>query len=371
MNNNYHFTITPLTYLHVGSGDVIEPIKYIIKDNKLYYLNQSNYIKHLVSLDKKRVYEVLDGSRLNEIAKYFYLKFDPKISDNWIYNYPVEPSVQQEYLKNLDSQNNLNEIYQFIRSSMTEYPIIPGSSLKGSIRTAILSKMAQSSRHLPNSNNKRQVEGELLKVRGDRDRYDIPNDPFKYFKVSDINIAVDNLAVKKLINIKGSSSLPKPDPQKPPMSLEEFTRWQQMNKNKVQQTSEQIDFNLEVVAPTNSSIGKGRIDIHDSFYRANQTVFEQSAGDLNNLRRLIKLLNEHYKNLLTSDSAFFNKPELSLGYKKIVADFTNLKDNECIIRMGKGAGQHSLMFEYSRQLPTTRNLIDKTAMGWCKLSFTL
>ena len=78
-----------------------------------------------------------------------------------------------------------------IRNPLTNEPYIPGSSVKGSIRTAYL---AYKKRQFENNNdNSSIIEGKRLNAMNDKQKFSVELDPFKFLKVSDfISLDFDN-----------------------------------------------------------------------------------------------------------------------------------------------------------------------------------
>jgi len=143
-----------LTPLVVGSGNEIMPWEYVIFDEGdkriLYRFDLFRFYKILSDEDKKEFGEILNNTidmNKNEvlgIRKFVNRKKDDykeKIEEIKIYQEEVEGHYYGKYKKNIDKtvqnkESNQLTISEFMRSKGRAY--VPGSSLKGSIRTALL-----------------------------------------------------------------------------------------------------------------------------------------------------------------------------------------------------------------------------------------
>src|SRR5690554_4069344 len=96
MSTKYEFDLIPLSYIHIGSGEKLEPISYVIKDGYLYYINQGNYIDHLISKEEDRLYQILDECKLHEISQYLANSFDEKNRSLWITRYKFDKSIEYD-----------------------------------------------------------------------------------------------------------------------------------------------------------------------------------------------------------------------------------------------------------------------------------
>ena len=154
LNTIYKIEAECLTPLVVGSGNEIMPWEYVIFDEGdkriLYRFDLFRFYKILSDEDKKEFGEILNNTvdmNKNEvlgIREFVNRKKDDykeKIEEIKIYQEEVEDHYYGKYKKNIDKtvqnkESNQLTISEFARSRGRAY--VPGSSLKGSIRTALL-----------------------------------------------------------------------------------------------------------------------------------------------------------------------------------------------------------------------------------------
>jgi CRISPR-associated protein Csm5 len=145
------YTITPLTGIHIGTGDELTFLDYKIasivgevdfKKPMFFKFSSDRILQRL--LDNEQAMTAFERASVNgnmrELQKFF--------QDNCVNikdtDYPCEITKQflKTYNENLNKDPHLNaaKVLQMYRAQGTPYPVIPGSSLKGSIRTALLNK---------------------------------------------------------------------------------------------------------------------------------------------------------------------------------------------------------------------------------------
>lgn len=187
MKTSYILKITPLTGLHVGTGVELTPFDYIIagdgeKGVYLYRFAPEDLVKGMSSKDRMELSMHADNEDIPALRKLFVRCFDEKYI---LSKAPVSREVAEVYRKSLGTSRNQLVIDGMYRKSDTLSPMIPGSSIKGGIRTALLNEAARKkNKTLPGGKlNFRQFEADLQKdVFG---YHDPKNDPFRDLIVRD------------------------------------------------------------------------------------------------------------------------------------------------------------------------------------------
>lgn len=129
-----------LTPVHVGSGETIEPHEYFIKDGYLHKLNMNRFLAELPQDKKEEFVDFIDRVELTKLRMFpkdnaTDLSIDGKIK--------VSQSVQREYNNKVKEIKNRLEINLFPVNGISKTPYLPGSSLKGAFRTAIINCFTQ------------------------------------------------------------------------------------------------------------------------------------------------------------------------------------------------------------------------------------
>lgn len=148
--------LTPLSPIHMGSGEDFEPTNYVVSDGFLQLFDPSNIQlpnilrDQLLNIAKRKLPDVGTKSGNQECVRYIldlhsWFKRNNSIIAQSAYHFvPVSNSVEKEYEKAFGNARNEGEaVNQFI-IERTEYnPItgqvyIPGSAFKGTVRTTWL-----------------------------------------------------------------------------------------------------------------------------------------------------------------------------------------------------------------------------------------
>ena len=166
------YILTPLTCIHIGTGEEITSLEYKIEKTKykkpLYCkFSDDNLLQRI--LDDKQDLDDFNQACKNRDKKYFH---DTFTKDDLDYFCDVTEDFI-DYTEDRDPHNNAMSVFQMYRTR--GLPVIPGSSLKGSIRTALLNK------HLNDLNDKDIFMDEGLARRALLDY----NDPLRTVCITD------------------------------------------------------------------------------------------------------------------------------------------------------------------------------------------
>jgi CRISPR-associated protein Csm5 len=136
--NNYRLKITALSPIHIGTGEAYDPTNYVIDKNVFYVFNEVLFYKGLSTLDKNSF-----NNKLNDYMQIIDFYKTHRESAIGIAHFECEVSaeVQNAYNKqnNKDGTKNKNllEIQTTFKNPNTHRAIIPGSSIKGMLDTAL------------------------------------------------------------------------------------------------------------------------------------------------------------------------------------------------------------------------------------------
>ncbi len=172
-----------LSPLHIGSGEEIEVYDYVIT-KKLYKLDLNKLLSVLTPSECENVLKMLENnivSYKNFLLKIFNEKdfLLPKVSS---FSILISKAVSDFYNEKSNDPMNLLPVKLFQRNF--NGPYVPGSSLKGAIRTAILFNRFHPGLHNQLRKNLRDLtsskwEEKVLNCSSPQD------DPFKAVKISD------------------------------------------------------------------------------------------------------------------------------------------------------------------------------------------
>ncbi len=175
----YRLTLSFYSPVHIGEGREIEPFEYIINDNILYTFSFEELVSALSPAERQELLQLqrsLKPSSLKDLRNFVKHRCNPEYYREKI---PITPAVAKLYEEKFLEIQNMLKMEPFIKTMGT--PFIPGSSLKGVIRTAVLNHWAEEGHRDEHDILKAKVPNK----RGER-RPDIARDVFKFLKLPDI-----------------------------------------------------------------------------------------------------------------------------------------------------------------------------------------
>jgi CRISPR type III-A-associated RAMP protein Csm5 len=302
--------IKTLTPVHIGSGKEISPTEYLVEDGYFYRINLNSLFADpdFQNLSEKFIDSALHTRYLGDLIPKEFLK------KHILYSLPITGKAK-EYLK-----TNKTIVKEFIKTAGKVF--IPGSSLKGSILSAIFY-------HILKENFSTNEEFILKNLQF----------PKKYKYEDFLDFVFSRLA-------KDST-----------LKRFTFTRWLDVTDSNTKNPSEVLQISLAKV--------KG----------------SKSGKELPILYETLKVNVEFTTEIKSQNTIFKEEEILSIVdnfYKKVLAkDKNQIKTNEILIRLGQGVTAYAtsclilaeeLRISYPIRPPTTRKRIDEILpMGWVKI----
>lgn len=171
----YMMTLTILSPVHIGSGVDIDPLEYVVKNGIFYRLDLPKFINHLDSAVRREFSQ--KASDPNPIVLRDFIRRHAANPEKFACFQADAGAFESVYQASLKDSKRRLEICLMTRSPGKWQAYIPGSSVKGAIRTAIVSQLAKGKR-LPRIEPK-SFEKDLLAYG------DAKQDPFRCIKISD------------------------------------------------------------------------------------------------------------------------------------------------------------------------------------------
>ncbi|MHD0396720.1 type III-A CRISPR-associated RAMP protein Csm5 [Staphylococcus simulans] len=212
----YKIKLTAIGPIHIGSGQTIRKQEYIYDDyqSKVYFIDGLKMTKFLKAKHLLNKFLSYIGQNAHRANLMYFLKNNNVKKEDWVkftkYSLPVYQGKNVNKLKRVDTFDNkakpLNDIHTMIRDGNGEV-YIPGSSLKGALRTVIqgynaevessIARKAQNRFNLSLSALKNLNDDELVKL-------------FQKIKVSDSTVITsDDIAIYQKVDInKKATSMP-------------------------------------------------------------------------------------------------------------------------------------------------------------------
>lgn len=331
-----------LSPLHIGAGDEIDPLNYIIKGGKLYRVSFERYVERMNDTERAKFEELISKGNLVELRKYVAKNIN--MERDILYSTEVSPQVEQLYKAKISDIQNQLLINSFIRTEGLVKPLVPGSSIKGAIRTAVVSGLAQASR-LPKPRDIREEYEFESRVLGYRDP---KGDPFRGIKIRDKTLPSDSTIIREVQNVS--------------------------KKNGGGLQSNNIQLICEV---SHSTITGKPVDFETEISFDEALFSTRFLSKVLTKGQIVKLCTEFYRDKMENEhKKFYKNSEVETCSTQLLD--TLLDENSCLLRVGRFSGVESVTLDnYRNPKPpgnktawgTTRNLAEgKYPMGWVKLT---
>ena len=369
---HYTLTVEPVTCVHIGTGEQLSPLDYTIsrskQGNDLFINFLSESILKRIAADPKKSAEferLSSGGDMKALAGFFHE--NAKNADiNYICHCTREFLKIWEENKDKDPLQNGRFVEQMYRQGMR--PVIPGSSLKGSVRTAILNAALEDCYNRNNLRGKKdnQIQKELL------DFKDAKNDPFRALQFGDcVFDGRGTQIVGALKNIKTDRDGEVVEHNTSQILAEAIKGYFLRNGTDANLAGE-ARFALDVDLAEEKAVSK-KITIQDIVNACNDFYWREFKTEYE----------KFYKNACGSECDAITKLHKEL---KAVAEDAQ-KQNEFIIRVGRWSQVEFVTFDENFRSPKTRRGKDgkplpygKTRtvfnydglylpLGWCRCSF--
>ncbi len=197
--------ITPLSPVHIGCGLDYEPTNYVIDGGKLYYFEPEALLDQLSAQEHREL--LLAAEDLRRVQRYIFERRDKAIQVAR-FAVPVPESVQTFYQSRIgqvvqrepgSEVLNKLEIARTAFNPFTLDPILPGSSLKGAIRTAILEALRREKGKefpLPSPEDNRSSDQIARQMEQTLLGGSFHSDPMRFIKVSDASFRIGNVKLR-------------------------------------------------------------------------------------------------------------------------------------------------------------------------------
>lgn len=194
----WDLAITPLAPVHVGTGEDFDPTNYVIDGNNLYVFRPEAALISLPESARQELLDIVTGrpdvQMIKRIQAFFH-RHRERLIPGTDHVMPVPPSIAAEYEnrvgKTAQREQTGREIINQLRIERTYTepatlrPVLPGSSLKGAIRTALLDRanaghvLTSEERELKPQQQNRALQQRLFRYR------QFEQDPMRLVQLSD------------------------------------------------------------------------------------------------------------------------------------------------------------------------------------------
>lgn len=319
MEKPLKFRLHIISPVHIGCDDVYEPTSFVIDEKKqrLIEFDPMDFIKSLSMQDRQRFTAIcMQGSISSIVSIYKFISSkqvkgrEVEIASGLLSHYKKVRDMSTNDEKKIRQELNQFTISRTAYNPHNNLPYIPGSSLKGSLRTAYLSKLAKDRGIKGRKDRAKDLEIELLQG-------SFATDPFRMVKVSDF-LPVKDVKTKIVYAVNKKKKTSKFEARGPFQILETVKE---------------------------GAIFEGVISIQQP---------EQKAGISKPIqpKELLKSINDFYSTLIKEEDEITKE----IGVGSIVAQRINDKFKDRIgktaflLRIGRHSGAEAVTIERNRNI---------------------
>lgn len=392
MKERFKLTIELLTPVHIGTGVELTPLDYKVtsklgttdfKKNMYFKFSSDKILKRMIESGDTQKLAKFEEASVKGNMKELQSFFQQNLASVEDLDYPCEVTngFVKRYSENQgkDPYDNASKVYQMYRPEGLKTPVIPGSSLKGSIRTAILNSI------LYNISNEKydKLKDDFQEIRNDKDKpkfesklqrallgsySDAKNDPFRAIQIADCSFSAKNSQlVGELYNV----------------SLNQQNK--KIERLKIQILAEVIKGNLMGTSEKTETT----LLIDTDLLNTNQIAKKITAEEI------VKACNDFFKIQFDNEFEKFYEVCESENCSKLdeldkqISNIVNSNDNSFVIRVGRWSQVEFVTFGSDFRSPKTskdkktgkpkgwggtRTLFDYNGqylpMGWCKCTIS-
>ncbi|NVM21953.1 MAG: type III-A CRISPR-associated RAMP protein Csm5 [Desulfobacterales bacterium] len=190
MKETIKFCIQTISPIHIGCDDVYEPTGFAIDEEaqQMVVLDSLSFISQLEDSEKLEFSNICAKGTIASILEVYKFLRNRLVNGRavdvchgFLEHYKKTLDIPLNNEKTIRQELNRFEIPRTAFRSVDQRPYIPGSTIKGALRTAYLNLMEREKKlsELGKERDSRKLEQRLMEYDG------IPTDPFRMVKVSD------------------------------------------------------------------------------------------------------------------------------------------------------------------------------------------
>lgn len=326
----YRFHVTPLTPIHIGSGEMLEPFEYVISEARLYRFSMDRFLLALPRQEQPRFVEVV-GQNI-PATRTFVAERAATAQQVARWQANISGPAIELYHKRMGGAEGHPEIRSASRTGDRLY--LPASSLKGALRTALLYHHMDPPQE---ARDARSLEQNVFQFRR------VQEDPFRAFKLGD-GPPLESLATMRAVAV----------------NTQRYGRWEEDVPLLVETMPALLSDHVE-----QTSVHAAGFD--DAFYRLHPRAFKLTP------QQIIQACRAFYGLHLESErEALANLPTAAAAYQALADHAGAMPEYACLMRLGWGSGRDATTVSYGLthgKRPTSRRLTeDGFPLGWAELS---
>jgi CRISPR type III-A-associated RAMP protein Csm5 len=327
-----------LSPVHVGSGNLLQ-------NNTDFVTTSDGENSYIRIVDDRKILELIGVERLND----WLLSIERKENTKELIKRYAPNSKVADYSKRrlVDCSTGVKKddtLKECIHSGLGQ-PYIPGSSIKGAIRTAILASLAEriTNKEEKIKTGKTDRNGNpylsASKIEGELFGKDPNSDIFRFIHVGDAYFEKDTEIALRVVNIN-------------------IRQGKNLQDNSKPQLVEAIG--IEVTSTLQMKIATD----YYNWAKANFANMGKLPFEINSLSNLFLLINNHTQQLVENEIEYWRTIDKT-GAEDFIDNMSNIlseiksceKGNECVLRIGHASGWRFITGGWTEKLDNFKNVV--------------
>lgn len=201
--NTIRVALEPLTPIHIGSGEDIDPLAYAIEDGRFLRFDLDRLLGSLAPDERADLMQCIDLGEPSAVRK--RLRDLAARHNAHLYGAAASQAVVEDYREGSEKPENQLRVNLAAREGWNYRPLLPGSSVKGAIRTAAVNAAVRTE-HVNNPAvgpldkpwSGAKLEGVVFRYR------DVKADPFRCLKIPDTPFPMEAAELRRVYNVRRS-----------------------------------------------------------------------------------------------------------------------------------------------------------------------
>lgn len=211
------FRLLPLTPIHIGSGEEILPFEYDLRpvgdppNRAVFFVRDMPRVwASLTAEQREHLYRLMDRAELPAIRA--WLRDNVPFKEYSKFQVKASLGTFDEFRNSIDDPNRLGQVDLMTRCGSTGRILIPGSSLKGALRTPLIAAWAncsprqaeilEAARSGAGPRFESRVMGNVRPEGG----VDLLRDPFRQWHVEDLFLGANSTSVRRVVVVRAANS---------------------------------------------------------------------------------------------------------------------------------------------------------------------
>jgi hypothetical protein len=343
-----NFTLEVLSPVHIGTGETLDPLSYSafkykdMSESRVEIYDLAAAVQAMPASMKAKLESFVTQNNHVGLRDWMAEEFSADIfAPSVLRNVAADDGLYKIYRDEIDQKKSSLEIHPAMVSPVVCCPIIPGSSIKGALRTAWLKRLAKV-RGIQKGVSPRDFEKTLMG--------DPREDPFRMLSVADVELPTESLCVTRVVNVRQGGEVVSANPG----SGQTFRMFYEV---------------IQPHADGHPTQGSGKL----AWSVRPQIQNSLTRGSVpQSLEKLLEAAREDARHELEREVAFFNGGNHAAGALagRLLKLMDSLKPNQSLLKLGRFGGVFSKTIDDIRE-PKTRMGRDRKPLPWGKTRFVV